>query len=137
MEEAGQHLQGGGFAGAIGAEETDDLAPPDFESDRVDGEPGFVAAADHASERAKKAWLLTVEAVGFGEVACRNHDIRSGCRVRGGAATCLYRHVHNCSLCRMVVRINPRCDTCAIRRGTRKLPSDWRQASANGLGTRF
>ena len=36
-EEAGQHAHGGGFSGAVGAEEPDDLAFGDGEGDVVDG----------------------------------------------------------------------------------------------------
>ena len=37
-QQAGQHLHGGGFAAAVGADETEDLAPADAEIDVVNGD---------------------------------------------------------------------------------------------------
>jgi len=41
-DEAGEHLHRGGFAGAVGAEETEDFAAVDGEADAVDGALGAV-----------------------------------------------------------------------------------------------
>jgi len=38
FEHSGEHFKSGGFAGAVGAEEADDLAGRDFEGDGVDGD---------------------------------------------------------------------------------------------------
>ena len=46
FEQAGQHLHGRGFAAAVGAEEAEDFAAPDFEADIVDG----CEAAETASQ---------------------------------------------------------------------------------------
>src|SRR6478735_11385535 len=49
-EEGGEHLQGGGLAGAVRAEHAEDLAAPDLEVDAVD-RPEVVEGLDETSGR--------------------------------------------------------------------------------------
>ena len=67
-EQAGEHLDGGGFAGAVGAEEAEELAGSDGEVDVLNGgefaeaagEAGGDDGRDHVGEaylRAKKGWM--------------------------------------------------------------------------------
>jgi hypothetical protein len=50
VEEAGEHLEGGRFAGAVRAEEADDLARGEVEGDAVDRLDLFFFAADEARQ---------------------------------------------------------------------------------------
>jgi len=54
LDHAGEHFQGGGFAGAVRPEKADDLSSGNFEGERVDGD------------------LLTVA---FGQLFQRNHEL--------------------------------------------------------------
>ena len=47
-EQAGEHFDGGGFAGAVGAEEAEELARGDGEGDVIDGGEGAEAAGEVA-----------------------------------------------------------------------------------------
>ena len=55
MQQTAEDLEGGGFAGAVGAEEADDFAAVDLERDAVDGADEAVLAAEHAAERGAQA----------------------------------------------------------------------------------
>ena len=57
MEQPGEHLQRGGLAGAVRAEEADDLAGLDLEGDPVDGAHLAVLAADEALDGSAKPRL--------------------------------------------------------------------------------
>ena len=60
MQQAGEHLEGGGLARAIGAEKTDQFAFLNGEADLIDGEGLFVTAMEEAAHSAAKARLLFV-----------------------------------------------------------------------------
>ena len=55
MQEAAEDFEGGGFAGAVGAEEADDFAAVDLEGDAVDGADEAVFAAEDAAEGGAEA----------------------------------------------------------------------------------
>ena len=81
--EAGQHLQGGGLAGAIGSQESDELALTDGETDVV-GRPGFLELApEQAFHAAPKAGLLLVGAEHARQVLDLDHDGRESRRAPG------------------------------------------------------
>ena len=67
MEQAGEHLEGGGLARAVGAEEADQFAFLNGEADLIDGEGLFVAAMEEAAHSAAKARLLFVRAKSLGQ----------------------------------------------------------------------
>ena len=50
VQQAAHDLERGGFAGAVGAQEADDLAAVDLERDAVDGADEAVFAAEHAAK---------------------------------------------------------------------------------------
>ena len=59
MQQTGEHLERGGFAGAVRAEKTDDLAGLDGEADLLDGvDIGILAAEKTAHRRAEAAFAF-------------------------------------------------------------------------------
>ena len=78
-EEAGEHFEGGGFAGAVGAEKTDEFAGFDLEADVVDGDGLLVLAIEQALDRAGKAGLLFVGAKSLGQAV--NLDDGHPCKI--------------------------------------------------------
>lgn len=78
MEEAGQHLERGGFTGAVWAEEPDGFAGVDVERDGVDGSSVRVFAVEEAFDRTEEAGRFPVGAVDLGQVADRDGGLRHG-----------------------------------------------------------
>jgi hypothetical protein len=73
VQQAGQHLQRGGLAGAVRAEQPDDLTTVDAERDLVDGQSGFVRTPYEALDRIAETGPLFVEGIGLGEIGRRDH----------------------------------------------------------------
>jgi hypothetical protein len=67
IQQAREHLERGGFARAVRAEEADEFAGFNLEADIADGGDGLVFAFEQATERAFEAGLLLVGAKGFGQ----------------------------------------------------------------------
>jgi hypothetical protein len=69
VEQAGQHLERGGLAGAVGAEEADPLARLDGERQLLDRAHRLVFTAKERAQRGAHARLALVHPVVFGEAA--------------------------------------------------------------------
>src|SRR5207244_1932978 len=69
IKQARQHFQGGGFAGPVGAQKTNQFAGLNREADIADREGLLVPAPHQALDRATKTRLLLVSAKGLREVA--------------------------------------------------------------------
>ena len=67
VDQAGEHLERGRLARAVGAEEGDHLARLDGEADAVDGLDFLVLAAVQAAQGAEEPVLLLEDAVGLGQ----------------------------------------------------------------------
>src|SRR5690606_17263018 len=68
VDEAREHFQRGGLAGAVGPEETDELALRDVERDVLRGRGFFERAVKQAAHAAPEAGLLFVGAKDAGEL---------------------------------------------------------------------
>ena len=73
VDEAGQHLECGRFAGAVGAEEADELALGDREADLVGGAHLLELAPEQTPHAAPEAGSLLVGAEDAGEMVNFNH----------------------------------------------------------------
>ncbi len=68
VDEAGEHFEGGGFSGTVGAEEADDFAGVDGEGERFDGVDGAIFSVEEMTQGVDESGLAGGDAEGFGEV---------------------------------------------------------------------
>ena len=68
VDQPGEHLQRGGLARPVGAEEGHHLAGLDGEADAVDGADLAVLAAIEPADRPRHAFLLLEDAIGLGQL---------------------------------------------------------------------
>ncbi len=68
VEQAGEHLQRGGLAGAVRAEKADDLAGLDRKADLLDGLDVVELAVEKAAHRRAEAAFAFGDLVGFGKM---------------------------------------------------------------------
>src|SRR5262249_30001181 len=73
VEQAGQHLERGGLAGAVGSEEPDPLAALDPERHAVDRLDHVVAPAEHRAQRGRDAGRTAVHAEVLAEAVDGDH----------------------------------------------------------------
>ena len=78
MDQAGEHLEGGGLAGAIGAQESHHFTGLDLEADIAHGRDIFVAPLQEMAQGAGKARVLGGDAVGLAEPVGANDRAGAG-----------------------------------------------------------
>jgi len=70
MQQTGKHLQGGGLAGTVRAEEADEFPCADFQIDPVNSGDLAVAAGEKSAQRPEETGFLFKDAVNPAEAAC-------------------------------------------------------------------